>query len=170
VIRRVAFSKAIVAGVAGALAWELLVRGFVLAGVPLFDLVYVLGTLMVGEASPWAWWPAGVALHAVVGTVWATFYAYFFWSTFEWSPALQGAVFAICPAILAGFVMLPHIGFMHPFVLSGRLPSIGMFALGSGWGGPVTDAVGHLAYGVVMGALYTRPVGYAVARRARAHG
>ena len=169
-IRRVSFGKAIGAGVAGAIAWESMVRGLLFAGLPLYDLVHVLGTLLLGDVGAWAWWPAGLALHALVGAVWAIFYAYFVWSALDWWPAAQGAVFSAGPALLAGLVMLPQIGFMHPFVMAGRLPSPGMFAAGIGWGGPVTDAAGHLAYGLVMGALYTRPVGYAVRRPVHARG
>ena len=82
-IRRVAFRKAIAGGVAGAVAWEGVVRLLRIAGVPLGDLVHLLGTMLVGQASAGLWWSAGMALHASVGAVWAIFYAYFFWSTFE---------------------------------------------------------------------------------------
>ena len=92
-IRRVAFGKAIVAGAAGALAWELVARALILLGVPLFDLVYVLGTMIFGRSDAWRWWLVGTILHGAVGAIWAIFYSYFFWSEFDWSPAVQGLVF-----------------------------------------------------------------------------
>jgi hypothetical protein len=170
VIRRVAFRKAILAGVVGALAWEGVIRALIVLGLPFGDLVRLLGTMVAPHSSAWIWWPAGLALHAMVGAIWATFYAYFFWSTFEWPPPLQGVAFSFLPILLAGLVMLPQLGWMHPLVLSGELPHPGVFALGNGWGGPASSILGHLIYGLTMGALYTRPVGYAVQQRERAHG
>jgi len=169
-IRRVAFGKAILAGALGALAWEVAIHTLIFLGLPLFDLVFTLGTMVVGEARPWFWWPVGLALHATVGAIWAIFYAYFFWSTYNWSPAVQGAVFALGPAALAGLIMVPQMSFMHPLMLNGRLPPTGVFALNLGWGGPAGIVLGHLIYGAVMGSLYVRPVGYRAGRRIRLYG
>jgi hypothetical protein len=168
-IRRVAFRKAILGGVAGALAWDLVVRALITAGIPLGDLVHLLGTMLVGNRPTWLWWPTGLALHAGVGAIWAIFYAYFFWSTFEWRPAFQGLVFSSIPIVLAGLVMLPQIGWMHPLVLRGELPRPGLFAIGEGWGGPAGIVIGHLVFGATIGLLYTRPVGSPVRSRARPH-
>src|ERR671920_1871430 len=120
-IRRVAFRKAILAGAAGAFAWEIGTRVLILLGVPSFDLVFILGTMVTSELQPWVWWPAGVALHATVGAIWAIFYAYFFWSTYDWSPTNQGLLFSLGPATLAGLIMVPQMAFMHPLMLDGRL-------------------------------------------------
>jgi hypothetical protein len=169
VIRRVAFRKAILAGVAGAVAWEVVVRTLILVGIPLGDLVRLLGTMLVGNGPAWLWWSTGLALHASVGAVWAIFYAYFFWSTFDWNPALQGLAFSCIPTLLAGLVMVPQIGWMHPLILSGELPRPGLFGIGEGWGGPAGLVLGHMVFGCTMGFLYTRPVGSPVKRGARAH-
>ena len=58
-IRRVAFIKAVLAGAAGAVAWEAAARLARLGGVPLFDFVHFLGTMPPGwaDAPPWRWWP-----------------------------------------------------------------------------------------------------------------
>jgi len=76
-IRRVAFGKAIVAGVAGAFAWELVARTLISLGVPFFDLVYVLGTMIAGRADTWRWWLVGISLHIGVGAIWLFFTATF---------------------------------------------------------------------------------------------
>ena len=151
------------------MAWEGVVRLLRIAGVPLGDLVHLLGTMLVGQASAGLWWSAGMALHASVGAVWAIFYAYFFWSTFEWRPPLQGLVFSFIPILLAGLVMLPQLGWMHPLVLRGELPRPGLFDIGEGWGGPAGIVLGHLIYGLTLGGLYTRPVGSRVQSPVRAH-
>jgi hypothetical protein len=166
-IRRVAFKKAVFAGAAGALAWELAVRVLIFAGLPVFDIVRTLGILALGPgASAVFWWPAGLATHLVVGAIWAIFYAYFFWSTLEIGPALQGMVFSILPALLAGLIMIPQMDIM----IDGHMPSFGRFAISLGWFGPASIIVGHLIYGAVMGSLYIKPVGYATNRREVAYG
>jgi hypothetical protein len=160
-IRRVPFTKAIYAGCIGAAAWELVARGLVLAGVPVFDLVRTLGTLILGEQAPaWKWWPAGMVMHLSVGAVWAIFYAYFVWSTFHIRPAYQGLIFSLLPAALAGHVMVPQLDLMREFAPE----RLGMFAVSIGWGGPFMIILGHLLYGYVLGSLYTHPVGYAADR------
>ena len=165
-VRRVAFGKAVVAGAAGAVAWEAVARLGVWAGVPLFDIVRALGTLVSGSgAAWWQWWVAGIAMHVIVGVVWATFYAYFFWSSFDSPPFLQGMFFTLLPIILAGLIMIPQMDLMLADDLSsGFRHSFGIFAHGLGWLGPVSVILGHLIYGAVMGAIYIRPVGYAVER------
>ncbi len=161
-IRRVAFKKAIFAGVLGAAAWEAFARLSIFAGFRVFDLVRVLGTLVVEQTSPfWLWWPIGLALHSMVGAIWAIFYAYFFWSTLDVRPLIQGMLFSLVPAALAGIVMVPQLGLMHP---SPDQP-FGFFAMLIGSGGPLAIVLGHLIYGVVLGTLYTRPVGYSVGKR-----
>ena len=166
-IRRVAFKKAIVGGVLGALAWEFAVRLLLLIGLPMFDLVRVLGTMIVGQRGDfWEWWPIGMSMHALVGAVWATFYAYFFWSFYDLPPIVQGMCFSILPALLAGCIMVPQMDLM----LDGQLPQFRFFAAGIGWLGPVSIFLGHLIYGAVLGSIYTRPVGYPAGRRWKVYG
>ncbi len=142
-IRRVAFAKAVLAGVIGALAWELAARVLMWIGVPLFDLVRLLGTMLLPDAAAWQGWPLGLFLHAAVGAIWAIFYAYFFWSTYSWKPSTQGLVFSLGPAVLAGLVMAPQMGWMHEHVLRGSMPHPGLFAWNLGWGGPAGIVLGH---------------------------
>jgi hypothetical protein len=170
VIRRVAFGKAVLAGASGALAWEIVARVLLLSGVPVFDLVFTLGTMITKDVHPWIWWPVGLAMHAGVGAIWAIFYAYFFWSTNDLRPPIQGLIFSLGPAALAGLIMVPQMSFMHPLILEGKLPPTGLFGLKQGWGGPAGIVVGHLIYGAVMGALYVKPVGYRVSRRIVPYG
>jgi hypothetical protein len=160
-IRRVAFGKAVIAGVAGASAWEAVVRLGIWLGVPMFDLVRVLGTMVFGrESSALEWWPVGMAMHMMVGAIWAIFYAYFFWSFFNLSPILQGMLFALLPALLAGLIMVPQMDLM----LDGQVARFGVFAIGIGILGPLSILAGHLIYGFVLGMIYVRPVGYRVGK------
>jgi hypothetical protein len=170
VIRRVAFGKAIVAGAIGAFVWEVVVRVLILVGLPLFDLVFILGTMVFADVNPWLWWPIGIAMHATVGAIWAIFYAYFFWSTFDLHPVAQGLIFSLGPAVLAGLIMVPQMSFMHALILEGKLLPSGLFGVKLGWGGPAGIVIGHLVYGAVMGGLYVKPVGYKVGRRVLPYG
>jgi hypothetical protein len=166
-IRRVAFKKAVLGGVLGAFAWEVAVRSLILLGVPLFDLVHVLGTMVAGErAEIWQWWPIGMAMHAIVGAIWAIFYAYFFWSFYDFPPALQGLIFSLLPALLAGLIMIPQMDFMREV----RSSEFRTFAIGIGWLGPVSVILGHLIYGAVMGSIYKRPVGYPTKQMVKWYG
>lgn len=166
-IRLVSLPKALAAGAAGALAWEAVIRLLTWLGLPLYDMVRLLGTLLLPDASAWSWWPAGILLHVAVGAVWAVFYAYFVWSALAWRPVLQGVVFSLVPAILAGLVVHPQLELMHPLFQSGQLHYSGLFGIGAGWREPAGLFLGHLVYGAVLGALYTRPVGYATNRHLR---
>jgi len=161
-IRRVAFRKAVTGGALGALAWEIAVRVLVFAGLPMFDVVNVLGTLAFGVHAPaWQWWPAGMAMHALVGSMWAVFYAYFFWSMLDVHPIVQGVAFTLLPMLLAGLIMVPQMDLM----LNGAYPPFRIFATGIGILGPVSIILGHLIYGAVLGSIYVKPVGYPVGKK-----
>jgi beta-glucosidase/6-phospho-beta-glucosidase/beta-galactosidase len=159
-LRVVNFRKAVVAGLAGAAAMEVALRGLALAGIPLADIVHEIAAAefnrshLVGTA-------AALGAHAFVGIMWALFYAYFFWSSLKWPPPLQGLVFAVVPAMLALLVVYPQLTLMQSSEDVVRVsPSV---LLGTVTGREVGGILlGHAVYGLVMGALYTRPVGYKV--------
>jgi len=156
-IRVISYWKAILAGMAGAAAWELLARLLLLAGLPVYDIVRLLGS-QIGGANPWLWWPAGMAMHAAVGALWAIFYAYFFWSVLARPPWLQGLAFSVGPALLSIFIVRPQLELMQ----AGNAPPTGyaaLFGVASGWAIPASILLFHAVYGLVLGALYTKPVG-----------
>lgn len=158
-IRVVSLRKATLAGVAGALAWTTVLGAVDLLGLPLFDIVKALGTLAFSADDPLAWGALGLVAHSLVGICWALVYAYFFWGRLPWPPALQGLAFSIVPATLALFIVNPQFHLMHldqgVINLSWRtlLPSITLAQLGG-------LLSGHAIFGLTVGAIYTRPVGY----------
>lgn len=158
-IRHVAYRKAVLAGMAGAIAWEVAARPLIAAGLPVADVVHLLGTVLIPHGEPLQWWMAGMAVHLLVGALWAAFYAYFFWALLERPPALQGLVFSFLPMPLAIFGMRPQLELMNPLVLEGVLPYSGRFGLDAGWPAVLSTIAGHLIWGMTLGALYTRPVG-----------
>ena len=162
-VRVVAARKAILAGAAGALVWEAALRLLGLAGIPHLDIVRELGTLAFPGGSPAEWWPAGMAAHALVGSGWALVYAFFFWARFRWPRALQGLAFAILPALLATLIVIPQLELMHRHQ---EIAQLSWSSYLSGTEPAKLGAVlaGHALFGLTVGAIYTHPVGYPVAR------
>jgi len=138
--RSVAYHKAVLAGMAGAVAWEIMARALIWAGVPFFDIVGTLGTVVLPYGPAWASWAVGFLLHLVVGAIWAVFYACFFWSVLRVRPTLQGLAFAFVPMPLAIFIMHPQLDLMNPLVEAGIMPSSGLFGVSGGVGEPVSIA------------------------------
>jgi hypothetical protein len=169
--RRVAYRKAILAGALGSVLFGLTDQLLYAAGLPVFNLVRALGTLVFAHEPVQYWLSAGFALNMGVGAIWAVFYSYFFWSVFPWRPVVQGLVFAAIPLTLAGFLMVPQLDAMNSVFRWEHYQNVGIFARHLGWWGPIGLILSHACYGLVLGAVYTHPVGYAVTFRRRvAHG
>jgi beta-glucosidase/6-phospho-beta-glucosidase/beta-galactosidase len=158
VIRIVSLRKAVLAGMAGAVAWEVVLRLLGLAGLPLVDIVHGLGQLAFPGGATLLWWLAGMALHMLVGVIWAIFYAYFAWSMLPLRPLVQGLVFALVPTVLAIGVVYPQIAVMQA---PEHVLHVSPWALAAqvSWPERAGILLGHLAYGALLGALYTHPVG-----------
>src|SRR3546814_853268 len=112
-IHIVSLRKAVLAGIVAAFAWELAIRIIQFGGIALFDIVQHLGTLAFPAGPVLARWMTGMVIHATVGAIWAIFYAYFFWSTFDWPPAFQGMAFSLLPTLLALFIAYPQLQMLH---------------------------------------------------------
>ena len=103
---------------------------------------------------------AGMVLHTIGGWVSAFIYAAFFevWGTSVWFGALLGASHALF--VLA--VLLPISPGFHPGLASARqgpsptrsLQPPGFMGLNYGVGSAVATFVAHVAYGVILGAMY----------------
>jgi beta-glucosidase/6-phospho-beta-glucosidase/beta-galactosidase len=163
-LRIVAYRKAILAGAAGALVWEAVLRILMLLGFQSFDVVRELGTLAFPNGSAAQWWPVGIAAHAAVGAIWALFYAYFFWARIDWPPPLQGLAFAALPAALAALLVYPQLRLMHLHrdiaQLDWRIFLAGLEQ--TRLGGLL---LGHALFGLTVGSIYTHPVGYPATRQ-----
>jgi len=166
VLRVVAFRKAILAGAAGAIAWEAGLRTLAWLGFPSFDIVQELGTLAFPNDGPALWWPAGMTAHVLVGAAWALFYAYFFWARFRWPPALQGLVFAALPAVLAALIIYPQLQLMH---LHQQVVDLDWKSFLAGLEQTKLSGllIGHALFGLTVGAIYTHPVGYRADRQGK---
>ena len=162
-IRVVSIRKAFLAGAAGALAWEVLARLLVFSGLPLVDLVKVLGVIVAPGQPAWIWWPAGLVMDVAVGSIGAVFYAYFFYSLTPWRPVVQGMVFGLIAAVPVLVAVYPLLLVMHASTDVEHMNLVG-FAEMLGWRERTGLLLGHLVYGAVLGLLYTRPVGRSTAK------
>ncbi|HEX5258749.1 MAG TPA: hypothetical protein VFW35_08210 [Sphingomicrobium sp.] len=164
-IRVVALRKAAAAGLAGAVATEAFSFAASRAHLGAVDLVGQLSSVALGLPRAVAVIAAAVA-HVGVGVCWAVFYAFFFWGRFRWRPPLQGLIFAAIPAALTMLVVYPELALMrHPSGIV-KIDVAGFFA-------PLTVAaiasiaIAHAIFGLTVGALYRRPVGYPATHKPR---
>lgn len=175
-IRVVAFKKAVTAGLCGAAVIELVSFLSARAGLPTIDLVAELSSSEFHNL-PLVAPAAALVAHFAIGVCWAVFYAFFFWGRFNLRPAVQGLLFALLPATLAILVVYPELALMRSEATVVKIGVSSFFA-------PLTPqiiaglVITQLLFGLVVGLLYSRPVGYSVndkpappaPRRRQSHG
>ena len=156
------------AGALGALAWAAVSLVLRAVGLPVPDMVEPVGAVAFPAGEPWLRWLVGLALHLAVGAVWGLVYAYFVFSLLPLPPVLQGVVFAMGPLLLALFVLRPQLRLMLAAgVEAGLLVRPALSRQAEGLGVPAALLAGHLLWGAVLGALYTRPTGFPAHRPPR---
>ena len=133
------------------------------AGLPAVDFiaelssVNFLGSRLLADG-------AAVIAHLSIGVCWAVFYAFFFWSRFRLRPIVQGLLFALIPASLAILVVYPELSLMrvHAPILTLDLHR---FFAPITWPLVASVLIGHAFFGLTLGAIYRRPVGYPVGHK-----
>jgi beta-glucosidase/6-phospho-beta-glucosidase/beta-galactosidase len=157
-MRVVALKKAAAAGLGGAIAMEIFSRIGALVGLRTIDFIGQLSSVAF-RGSRLAADLTAVVAHLGIGVCWAVFYAFFFWGRLRLRPSLQGLIFAIVPASLATLVVYPELALMHDHGDVVRL-SVGGFLAPLSWIAVASLLIGHALFGLVMGAIYRKPVGY----------
>ena len=142
---------------------EIFSRVGALLGLKTIDFIAELSSVAFGGSRLLAD-SAAVIGHLTIGVCWAIFYAFFFWGRLKLRPPLQGLVFAVLPALLATFVVYPELALIHHKVDVMTLTVAGFFAPLSV---PAITSLlmGHAIFGLTMGAIYRKPVGYRVGSR-----
>ncbi|HEX5237613.1 MAG TPA: family 1 glycosylhydrolase [Sphingomicrobium sp.] len=162
-MRVVALKNAAAAGLGGAIAMEILSRLGRLLGIKTIDFIAELSAVAF-RGSRFVADLTAVVAHLGIGICWAIFYAFFFWGRLRLRPAVQGLIFAIVPASLAILVVYPELALIRDNADIVRLSVAGFFA-------PLSVEtvlsllIGHACFGLAMGAIYRRPVGYAADTR-----
>ena len=157
-IRVVSLRKAVLAGLAGAFAMHAFSLGVAAFGGPSAGIAETLRSSAFRN-SPLLAYGAAALTDLSIGVCWAVFYAFFFWGRMRVRPPLQGLLFAIIPASLAILIVYPELALM-------RIPadtitiSLRSFYAPLSAGLIASVAIAHAIFGLVMGAIYHRPVGY----------
>ena len=158
-IRVVSWRKAVIAGLAGAVVMEACSFAASLAGVPTVDFVRALSAVAFRD-SPLLTIACALAAHLGIGICWAIFYAFFFWGRIRAAPLVQGLVFSLVPATLAVLIVYPELSLIRM-----RADWIALdpasFLRTLSFAGATSLVVAHALFGLTIGAIYRRPVGYA---------
>ena len=125
------------------------------------NIPYLLGTMFTADRDRAK--PIGVLLHVINGWLFSFVYvaAFHAWNGPTW---WKGAAIAL---VHSGFVLaagLPTMPGLHPRMASEtRGPTVvrqleppGFFGLNYGYRTPISIVVAHVAFGVILGAFYTR--------------
>jgi beta-glucosidase/6-phospho-beta-glucosidase/beta-galactosidase len=157
-IRVVSFKKAVVAGLAGSIVMEFAAFAAVRSGLPAVDFVGQLRSVALHHA-PVLGFACAIAAHLATGVCWAMFYAFFFFGRLRFRVMLQGLLFALIPAFLAIFIVYPELALMR---LSGDAVRLSLSSFLAPLSVTVAASllVGHALFGLVLGTIYRRPVGY----------
>ena len=162
-IRVVSLKKAVIAGLAGAVVMEACSFAASHAGLPTVDSVRELSTVAFGN-SPLLAIAAALAAHLAIGVCWAIFYAFFFWGRIRAAPLVQGLVFSLVPAALAVFIVYPELALIRT-----RADWVGIdpasFLGTLSFAGSASLVVAHALFGLTVGAIYRRPVGYPAGKK-----
>lgn len=126
--------RGLLAGAVGTAAMTMLMLGAPLMGMPKMPLGEMLGGFLhIGTAAGWA-------MHVVIGLVLALIYGGWFATRLPGVPWLRGAIYGLGVFLLAQIVVTPMMG--------GGVFSGGNMAMIAG------SLMGHLVYGVLVGAVY----------------
>jgi len=158
VIRVVSLRKAVVAGLVGAALMEAVSFAASTLGFANVDFIGQISSSAF-DSSPVGALLLATIVHLAIGVCWAVFYAFFVWGRVRAKPAVQGLIFAIVPASLAILIVYPELALMRLHVDIAKLGFRSFFApLGIA---PVATLIlAHALFGLAVGTIYRRPVGY----------
>lgn len=144
------------AGIVGALVMSVMTDAARIAGMIDANLTRYQGCILTGQCEGSAPWAIGLGMHLAMGAVLAIGYALIFsvlWGHASWvNGLLIGAFHGLAAG--AGFPMLDA---LNPCVRDGRMRGFGMFGKEYGVMMVMGLLAGHLAFGAIVGWLYTVP-------------
>lgn len=139
---RVAWGRALLAGVLGTGALSVFALLAAAAGLPKLDPAAMLAS-MLGDNLALGW-----LAHFMIGIALAWIYALWFAAPLNGPWWARGAVFSLLPFFAAQLVVVPLMG---GGFFSAALPQAGALV--------TLSLVGHLLYGIVLGGVYAAPPG-----------
>jgi uncharacterized membrane protein YagU involved in acid resistance len=138
---KLSLSRAISAGILGTLAMTVLTFIAPMMGMPEMNIPKMLaGTMGLPNITGWL-------AHFMIGILLAIFYAAFFYNVLPGVNVVKGMVYSIFPWLMAQLLVMPMTGTLNGMPFTSGLFS-GSFIMAAG------SLMGHLIYGLVIGALY----------------
>jgi hypothetical protein len=152
---------AIVAGLVGGVAFLAVVTMGLAIGMTRMNFLRVLGSMMAPKAPPARTYAIGFAIHMMLSALFGLAHAGIL-TTLEVT-SVGGAVgwdalIAAVHGVGALVVMPVLLGMAHPLVRTGDLERPGSFMTGFGPMTPVGSLVAHVAFGLIVGAIYASAV------------
>ncbi|MBI2303310.1 MAG: hypothetical protein HYU86_00995 [Chloroflexi bacterium] len=153
--RTSSWPRAVVGGFLGTLAMTALLYMGPLMGFPPMDIPALLGTMFVNDMGAAFW--LGLVMHFLIGSMFlALVYAYLVAPRLKGPGWLRGALYSLFPWLAMMVMVLPMMNMIHPLISTGSMMGPGFFAANLGPMGAVGALIGHLIYGIVLGAYYSR--------------
>jgi hypothetical protein len=140
---------AIVAGLIGTAVISLLMAMGPRMGMPKMAIWEMLGTMFDPQGNSALGW----VMHFMTGTAFAVVYAVL-WSVGLGAPTLLwGALFGAVHFLLVG-AMMGAMPVMHAGIKAGTVQAPGLLMLNNGVMGFMGGLIGHIAFGLVVAAIY----------------
>ena len=143
------FGRAVVGGFVATLAMSIIQAMAPMMGLPRMDIVAMVGS-MVGGSLVLGW-----IIHLMMGTIlWVAAYAYLAEPRLGGAPWVRGLSYGFLLAIFVLGIGFPLVGAMFPSLA----PKPGFLGMGMGGAmGTMGVIIGHVIYGLVLGAIYGQP-------------
>ena len=141
---------AIVAGLVGTVIITMVVNVAPQMGMPTMDIVGMLGSMF----SPQGNRPMGLAMHLMMGIVFAIIYALLWNAGLGTVNLLWGALFGAGHWLVAG-TMMGGMSMMHAGVKAGTVEAPGVFMVNrGGMMAFIGGLIGHIIFGLVVALVY----------------
>ncbi|HET9000930.1 MAG TPA: DUF6789 family protein [bacterium] len=143
------FGRAMLAGLVATIIMSIVQAMAPMMGLPRMDIAAMVGSMLGGSLV------VGWIVHLMMGTIlWAAVYAYIVEPSLGGAPWVRGLTYGFLLAIFVLIIGFPVVGAMFPSFT----PKPGFLGMGLGGAmGTMGVIIGHLVYGLVLGAIYGQP-------------
>jgi hypothetical protein len=143
------FGRAALAGLIATIIMSIIQAMAPMMGLPRMEIAAMVGS-MFGSSLEVGW-----IVHLMMGTIlWAAVYAYIVEPRLGGAPWVRGLTYGFLLAVFVLVIGFPLVGAMF----SSLTPKPGFLGMGMGGAiGAMGVIVGHLVYGLVLGAIYGHP-------------
>ena len=141
---------AVVAGIAGTIIMTMIMVVAPKMGMPKMDIVGLLGSMFKKEVVK----PLGLALHFMMGIIFAVIYALLWSKGIGRASVGYGALFGTVHWLIVGLIM-GMISMLHAGIKAGTVKAPGVYMTNNGGAkGFMGGLVGHIVYGLSVALTY----------------